>query len=354
MRKETSRNRNNSSPGCPEPTNSPKDRALVSRRILGGCLLLAAFGVAAASPGRKVDPDKAPPPISSGLAVAPFFSDNMVLQAECPGSSAVVIWGWADEGDKVRVHFRHRNHPGFSATHVGKNRTWQISFGDLQEGGPDTLEVIATKKNTKQTQRVILTNVVVGNVWVAGTFPSTNCPKAGPLSSQGVTEAELANLRFLHLNRWSGERRDETPGGWSQGAVEASTLPGYSSTALYFGCQVMKTGPTKFIGIIEVPWEEVDALVQSRTGRAINPQQLKLVSDASYEAWRQARRDFDQALDLYNDLCQKAQKRGEVYGGPKPDSPRYLKNSYRGNLPPTDGLAPYAISGALWWKPFSE
>src|SRR5689334_19498040 len=80
-----------------------------------------------------------------------LFSDNMVLQR----GISVPVWGWADEGEKVSVHF------GDQMVHTtAKDGKWMVRLKELKSSEPGVLTIIG--KNT-----IALTNVVAGEVWLA-------------------------------------------------------------------------------------------------------------------------------------------------------------------------------------------
>jgi len=61
-----------------------------------------------------------------------LFSDNMVLQQ---GMTAPV-WGWADEGEEVKVTFRGKTVQ--AKAHDGK---WMVKLPRTKAGGPDEMIV---------------------------------------------------------------------------------------------------------------------------------------------------------------------------------------------------------------------
>src|SRR5262245_49018683 len=80
-----------------------------------------------------------------------IISDNMVLQQKM----AAPIWGWAEEGEEVKVTFR-----GKTVKTKVKNGKWLVKLSRLREGGPDIM--VIEGKN-----RIEIKNVLVGEVWVA-------------------------------------------------------------------------------------------------------------------------------------------------------------------------------------------
>src|SRR4030095_10972123 len=87
-----------------------------------------------------------------------LFTDNMVLQR----GASVPIWGWADDGETVTVQFSDQ-----TARTTAKDGWWMVHLKKLKAvpmtsapREPGVLKV--TGKNS-----ITLTNVVVGEVWIA-------------------------------------------------------------------------------------------------------------------------------------------------------------------------------------------
>src|SRR6185503_16930981 len=102
-----------------------------------------------------------------------LFSDNMVLQRDM----SVPIWGWAEEGEEVMVQFRDQS---VTAKPVGG--LWVARLKKLKAGGPDRLTV------TGQKNSVALTNILVGEVWIA----SGQSNMEWPLRAAYEPEREIA------------------------------------------------------------------------------------------------------------------------------------------------------------------
>ena len=61
-----------------------------------------------------------------------LFSDNMVLQQ----GMDLPVWGWADEGEEVKVSFR-----GKTVKAKAKGGKWMVKLGKYKAGGPDEMVV---------------------------------------------------------------------------------------------------------------------------------------------------------------------------------------------------------------------
>src|SRR5688572_30692696 len=110
-----------------------------------------------------------------------LFSDNMVLQRD----TAVPIWGWADDGEKVTVEFR-----GKTVSTKAKRGTWMVKLDKLEAGGPDELKV--TGKNS-----ISLKNVLVGEVWIASGQSNMEWSMRSSFEPWGdITSADNPKLRL--------------------------------------------------------------------------------------------------------------------------------------------------------------
>ncbi len=344
----------------------PTKRKCLSAGLVGLILIIAG---ATSCRETRIVPPKIVPPNSAGILLPPFFSDNMVLQVRYPGSAGVVLWGWGNEGDRVKIRFRHKE---FSAASVDKKRGWQVRLGFLEAGGPEDLEILVTGKKTKEVNRVVLTNVVVGNILALDSYHATNLPKASMLATRGLTENNRAHLRVLRLNRWPGEQMVEGQEGWRLSTLNPQELPEVSSRTLYFGCEVLKSNSTNFIGIIDMPQGEVTRLFQasnerfaeekravpgaaapiylvSRGGEPSNPALLALYADSCRIVYNAERsQDYGPAKVLYDKLCTEAQNKNTVYTGPAPDPPKELDHICPDIHRFSCGRNYYPVSAALW------
>jgi sialate O-acetylesterase len=79
-----------------------------------------------------------------------LLSDGMVLQR----NTKIIIWGWADPGEKVVVKFNKKN----GSTVTDPEGNWKITLPPMKAGGPYTMEVKG--KNT-----ITINDILLGDVW---------------------------------------------------------------------------------------------------------------------------------------------------------------------------------------------
>ena len=88
--------------------------------------------------------------VKANVRLPVLLSDGMVLQRD----TRIIIWGWADPGEKVMVKFNKKT--GSAVTDPEGN--WKITLPPMKAGGPYTLEVKG--KNT-----IIINDILLGDVW---------------------------------------------------------------------------------------------------------------------------------------------------------------------------------------------
>ena len=80
-----------------------------------------------------------------------LISDGMVLQRDV----SVKIWGWADEGEKVKIKFIGKAYN----TRADAEGKWEVLLSRLKAGGP-------YRMNIDGVNHIALKNIMVGDVWV--------------------------------------------------------------------------------------------------------------------------------------------------------------------------------------------
>jgi sialate O-acetylesterase len=80
-----------------------------------------------------------------------LISDGMVLQRE----ARIKIWGWADEGEKVRIDFNGKIY----TTSTGPSGKWVVVLSELKAGGPFSMSI-------KADNHITLKDIMIGDVWV--------------------------------------------------------------------------------------------------------------------------------------------------------------------------------------------
>jgi sialate O-acetylesterase len=80
-----------------------------------------------------------------------LISDGMMLQREAD----VKIWGWANEGEKVKVNFNGKTYH----TSTGPDGKWGVVLSELKPGGPFSMKIEADN-------HITLRDIMIGDVWI--------------------------------------------------------------------------------------------------------------------------------------------------------------------------------------------
>ena len=235
------------------------------------------------------------------------LSSNMVLQQKMP----VPFWGTADPDEEVTVSIGDNT----ATTKAGADGKWSVKLKELSVGDP--IEVVIKGNN-----EIRLTNVLVGEVWVASGQSNMEWPVS--LADHPKEEIEAANyptIRLFHVRKVPSV----TPASevvldreWS--ACSPATIGNFSAVAYFFGRELQKELKVP-VGLINTSWG----------GTAIEPW-TPIVGFESVESLKPV---ADQA---------RAQQANPEGVQPNPGSPTHL---YNGMVVP---LVPFAIRGAIWYQ----
>src|ERR1700744_369164 len=90
----------------------------------------------------------------SAIKLPGLVADNMVLQRNVK----VVIWGWADPGEKVQVIFKGKSY----TSQAEPNSKWQVKLNASEAGGPYEMDI------NGNTDHIHIRNILMGDVWLCG------------------------------------------------------------------------------------------------------------------------------------------------------------------------------------------
>jgi len=177
-----------------------------------------------------------------------IFSSDMVLQRGKP----IVIWGWGKPGDKVSVKFGTDtatavvaqaapvNVFGKSEDYAGKGR-WEVTLPEREAStDPQTLSV------NSGTEKVELTNIVLGDVWVMHGQSNMAFPLRSTNGRNLAAQANLPNLRLYSIsNNEQASLQDDilpdavTTGGWVVSSPE--TAAEFAAIGYVFGSHIQRS-----------------------------------------------------------------------------------------------------------------
>jgi sialate O-acetylesterase len=176
------------------------------------------------------------------------FSSNMVLQRDRP----VPVWGWAQPGEKVTVEFGQQE----KWATADASGAWSVRLGALAASADPANLTIAG------SNRLVLTNVLVGEVWLCSGQSNMEKP-IGEQRSQKPTrnwQAELQSgdqfplIRLFKVEKkMSPEPLRDVTGAWSACSSNALERMKFSAVAYFFARDVQREIRVP-IGLIESAW----------------------------------------------------------------------------------------------------
>lgn len=125
-----------------------------------------------------------------GLRLPQVYSDNMVLQRDCP----LEVRGTANAGEEVTVSIAGQK----QRAKTGSDGQWCVRLKPMQAGGPHTLAVSAGKT------RLHFSNVLVGEVWLcSGQSNMEFMLKEASTARMDIPQSDNNNIRLLDMKaRW--------------------------------------------------------------------------------------------------------------------------------------------------------
>lgn len=178
------------------------------------------------------------------LRTARIFSDGMVLQRERP----IAIWGWA----APRADISGRLEREVRRTRADASGAWRLTFAPRHAGGPYRVKFAA--KLAAATDSIVLSNVLIGDVWVASGQSNMEFPVANAANARAaIAAANDSTIReFKVPTSWANAPEPELAGGsWSPADPEHV---GRMSAVAYFYARHLRPSVSVPIGIINTTW----------------------------------------------------------------------------------------------------
>lgn len=156
-----------------------------------------------------------------------LVSDGMVLQRD----QKIKIWGWADQGENVKLSFRNKNYQ----TQADNMGNWSIELPQMKAGGPYHMSIVGKNK-------VELQNILVGDVWICSGQSNMELPiDRVKVKYPGLVENSKNDyIRHFAVNttyEFNELKKDFATGEWRIASLEnvgAFTAVGYFfAKALY-------------------------------------------------------------------------------------------------------------------------
>ncbi|MFT4113537.1 sialate O-acetylesterase [Silvibacterium sp.] len=275
-----------------------------------------------------------------------LLSSHMVLQRNRP----IHLWGWADPGESVTATLR-----GNSATAKADDLGhWSLYLPAEKAGGPYQVTIAGSN-------RIVLDDVLIGDVWVASGQSNMEMPLTGwpgaemQNSAEEIRNATQPQLRLMLVRKAASpyplhdvntEPQTSQPDSWTLCTPE--TAASFSAAAYFFGREVAAKEHVP-IGLIDSTWGGTpgEAWV-SMDGLANDPGLMPI-----FKQWADTSRDAGDVPRL-----QAAEKRADdaaaAAGKPKPQHPWHpdLRSwnpswLYNGMISP---LTPLSVKGVIWYQ----
>jgi len=256
------------------------------------------------------------------------LSDHMVLQRGRP----IVVWGWADNAEAVKVTFRDQ-----LVSTTAADGKWRVELKAVKEGGPDTLTVEG--KNT-----IVVKDILVGEVWVCSGQSNMQWAMTQTFQpDEAINSANNPNLRLYYVPRVKAtEPRDDIDAKWQ--TTSPDSVRGFSAVAYYFG-RALQSEIGVPVGLIHTSWggspaevwmrEPVLAANSMYKGQILDPYYASLKNyEVALAAWEKEKA----ALEADG---KKMEKQRPGMGGWRPSE------LYNAMIAP---LLNYGIAGAIWYQ----
>lgn len=267
-------------------------------------------------------------PASAAIRLPALFSHNAVLQQ----GQRLVVWGWSDPGEPVTVEFRGR-----AATTAAPNGRWRVELPSPRAGGPDPLVIRGS------TDAIMLTNILVGEVWVCSGQSNMEWPLTRSANGQAAIEGSThRNLRLFTVPKRKAEQPvDDVNSRWE--LCRPETVANFSAVAYHFGRDLQAALGVP-VGLIHTSWGGSPAEAWIREEHlAANPEFQRDILDT----YPERKRRFDERVAAWEAEAAKARAEGRQPQGSRPWGDWRPSELFNGMIYP---LIPYRIAGAIWYQ----
>jgi sialate O-acetylesterase len=274
-----------------------------------------------------------------------LFSNGVVLQR---GKTAP-IWGTADPGETVAVSWYQGDKwlGSVKPKEADKDGNWRFDLHFEEAGGPYEIKV-SSKANT-----IVITNVMVGEVWVCSGQSNMEWPvKMSANADEVKKNSGNPLIRFFRVTNGPAQSpKHEVRGRW----VECSpdTIEGYSAVAYHFGKYLQENLKVP-VGLIQNAWGGTPAEVwTSRKVLEGDPKLKHIIKEFQQRVidYPQAQEEYEAALAKHQEDVEKL-KKGRDKEPKRPENPStFVYNApyllYNARIAT---LIPFAIRGAIWYQ----
>jgi len=302
----------------PRPKSQPPKAhaSLKSRRMARWALfLLVALGFAANS-------------YAGALSAAKVFSDNMVLQRNCP----VPVWGWARPGELVKVEFKGQS----QSASTGADGKWLVRLDPLPACcDPDILRIAGSDGG-----KVEFGNVLVGDVWLASgqsNMELSFTAQVAPATNSANPQIRLAGGMGTLSPEPDGNRFPSSK--WKECTPE--NLLGFSRAGYYFASDLQQK--------LSIPIGVISMAVGCSTVESWMPPE----AFSSHAGWSGELAEIDRMREIFRakDNYSEAEKIGFMKEHAETRYGRFLSGNWMKDGKPIEGKFDFALWHALVVRP---
>lgn len=275
-----------------------------------------------------------PSSLRAELKLPSIIGDNMVLQRDLE----LPIWGWANPGQDVVVQIAGQRLTG----KAGEEGRWEVKLAPLATSS-HPLRMTITAGGEKR----VLTNVLVGEVWVC----SGQSNMQWPVNSSYDPDLEKLTAKFPEIRLitvpqvGTQEIQDDFEGQWE--AATPESVGDFSAVGYFFGRQLHQTLGVP-IGLIDNAWG--GSAAEAWVRREVLEKDDRFADYVAEWEETESTFNFEEAMKQWKANVEKAKAAGKN----PPRAPRNVLagqhrpgNLYAGVLHPTIG---YGIRGAIWYQ----
>ncbi|WP_372721613.1 sialate O-acetylesterase [Novipirellula sp.] len=290
-----------------------------------------------------------PTPLISAaeLKLASVFSDHMVLQRE----QSVPVWGVANAGESITVKFANQT----KTTTADESGKWKVELDSMKANAePQSLIV----ESSKEPSRLELTDVLVGEVWLASGQSNMEWEMQMKADSKAdIPNSTHSNLRLFAVPLTTAlTPQDDVDANWTRSSPETSAS--FSAIGYYFGLRLHEELGVP-VGMIQSawggtriePWTSVDGF-EAVPALSSEADRIRSQTPGTTE-YRKSQETHLQQVQKWTESLKASLAQNQA-APPLPTQPATLaKNQgtptalYNAMIHP---LVPMAIRGAIWYQ----
>jgi len=276
----------------------------------------------------------------ANVSLPDVISEGMVLQQ----GQAIPIWGKADPGEVVTVHFAGQS----KKTIAAMGGTWRVKLDPMRANATPATMIISGKNTIE------LKNILIGEVWLVS--GQSNMERLLSETANGEAAIAAANhplIRLFNVSRQVAFKRAPPPlATWQP--CSPQTIKQFSAAGYYFGVELERE--------LRVPIGLINSSYGGSQAEAWTPVEYLLASEdlrptvERKKIWDEerprVRADYDEALKKWRADSDKAKAAG-ARPSPSPAVPdalreyRIASSIYDGMIAP---IIPFFIRGAIWYQ----